>query len=155
MNVSRRIFLKSGGVAMIGMSTVPAFLQRAVAVQARLVRSGPAEKVELILTLTARDVGHEVPTGDLFRSLIIEAEQADDSGPGVPVVKVLTRRFRSAVHFDETGTPRLRRQQVRDERLLPGVPRTLVFPIALRPRSAMNWHVIHACNNAIAALSST
>jgi len=31
MNVSRRIFLKSGGVAMIGMSTVPAFLQRAVA----------------------------------------------------------------------------------------------------------------------------
>jgi len=31
MNVSRRVFLKSGGVAMIGMSTVPAFLQRAVA----------------------------------------------------------------------------------------------------------------------------
>jgi uncharacterized protein (DUF1501 family) len=31
MNVSRRIFLRSGGVAMIGMSTIPAFLQRAVA----------------------------------------------------------------------------------------------------------------------------
>ncbi len=31
MNVSRRIFLKGGGVAMIGMSTIPAFLQRAVA----------------------------------------------------------------------------------------------------------------------------
>ena len=31
MNVSRRIFLKSGGVAMIGMSTIPAFLARAVA----------------------------------------------------------------------------------------------------------------------------
>jgi uncharacterized protein (DUF1501 family) len=31
MNVSRRIFLKSGGVAIIGMSTIPAFLQRAVA----------------------------------------------------------------------------------------------------------------------------
>ncbi len=31
MNVSRRIFLKSSGVAMIGMSTIPAFLQRAVA----------------------------------------------------------------------------------------------------------------------------
>ncbi len=31
MKVSRRIFLKSGGVAMIGMSTIPAFLQRAVA----------------------------------------------------------------------------------------------------------------------------
>ena len=34
MNVSRRIFLKSGGVAMIGMSTIPAFLQRAVAATA-------------------------------------------------------------------------------------------------------------------------
>ena len=31
MKVSRRIFMKSGGVAMIGMSTIPAFLQRAVA----------------------------------------------------------------------------------------------------------------------------
>src|SRR3984885_15131729 len=31
MKVSRRIFLKSGGGAMIGMSTIPAFLQRAVA----------------------------------------------------------------------------------------------------------------------------
>src|SRR3984957_2005682 len=34
MKVSRRIFLKSGGVAMIGMSTIPAFLQRAVAATA-------------------------------------------------------------------------------------------------------------------------
>src|SRR5712664_1222870 len=31
MRVSRRVFVKSGGVAMIGMSTIPAFLQRAVA----------------------------------------------------------------------------------------------------------------------------
>ncbi|MBZ5660338.1 MAG: DUF1501 domain-containing protein [Acidobacteriia bacterium] len=31
MNFSRRIFLKNSGVAMIGMSTIPAFLQRAVA----------------------------------------------------------------------------------------------------------------------------
>jgi len=31
MNVSRRVFLKGGGVAMIGMSTLPAFLLRAVA----------------------------------------------------------------------------------------------------------------------------
>src|SRR5579862_1711267 len=34
MNVSRRIFLKGGGVAMLGMSTLPAFLQRAVAATA-------------------------------------------------------------------------------------------------------------------------
>src|SRR6267378_4371970 len=31
MKVSRRVFVKSGGVAMIGMSTIPVFLQRAVA----------------------------------------------------------------------------------------------------------------------------
>ncbi len=31
MRISRRVFLKSGGVAMIGMSTMPAFLRRAIA----------------------------------------------------------------------------------------------------------------------------
>jgi len=31
MNVTRRVFLKSGGVAMVGLSTIPAFLQRAIA----------------------------------------------------------------------------------------------------------------------------
>src|SRR5258708_13427209 len=31
MTLSRRAFLKSGGVAMIGMSTLPAFLRRAIA----------------------------------------------------------------------------------------------------------------------------
>ncbi len=34
MRISRRAFLKSGGVAMIGMSTLPAFLRRAVAADA-------------------------------------------------------------------------------------------------------------------------
>jgi len=34
MKISRRIFVKSGGVAMIGMSTIPAFLHRAVAATA-------------------------------------------------------------------------------------------------------------------------
>ena len=31
MKISRRVFLKSGGVAMIGMTAMPAFLQRAIA----------------------------------------------------------------------------------------------------------------------------
>ncbi len=30
MNITRRVFLKSGGVAMLGMTTLPSFLQRAV-----------------------------------------------------------------------------------------------------------------------------
>ena len=44
MRVSRRVFLKSGGVAMIGMSTLPAFLQRAVAATAM-----PNEKKLVVL----------------------------------------------------------------------------------------------------------
>jgi uncharacterized protein (DUF1501 family) len=31
MHISRRIFIKGGGIAMLGMSTLPAFLQRAIA----------------------------------------------------------------------------------------------------------------------------
>jgi len=31
MNITRRVFLKGGGVAMVGLSTIPSFLQRALA----------------------------------------------------------------------------------------------------------------------------
>src|ERR1700689_1681934 len=31
MAISRRVFVKGGGIAMLGMSTLPAFLQRAIA----------------------------------------------------------------------------------------------------------------------------
>jgi len=31
MNVTRRIFLKNSGIAMVGLTSLPAFLQRAVA----------------------------------------------------------------------------------------------------------------------------
>ncbi|MGA8765739.1 MAG: hypothetical protein WB559_01875, partial [Candidatus Acidiferrales bacterium] len=31
MNISRRYFLKNGGIAMLGMASLPSFLQRAVA----------------------------------------------------------------------------------------------------------------------------
>src|ERR1700721_3028361 len=34
MNISRRYFLKSGGVAMVGLASLPSFLQRAVAATA-------------------------------------------------------------------------------------------------------------------------
>src|SRR6202043_3953404 len=44
MAVSRRAFLKGGGIAMIGMSTLPAFLQRAVAASA-----GPGGKKLVVL----------------------------------------------------------------------------------------------------------
>ena len=44
MAVSRRAFLKGGGIAMIGMSTLPAFLQRAVA-----ATTGPGGKKLVVL----------------------------------------------------------------------------------------------------------
>jgi uncharacterized protein (DUF1501 family) len=34
MNVTRRVFLKSGGIAMVGMAAMPSFLQRAIAATA-------------------------------------------------------------------------------------------------------------------------
>ena len=44
MNISRRYFLKSGGIAMLGMASLPAFLQRAVAATA-----APAKKKMVVL----------------------------------------------------------------------------------------------------------
>src|SRR5580700_6294944 len=44
MNISRRYFLKSGGVAMIGLASLPSFLQRAVAATA-----GPNKKKMVVL----------------------------------------------------------------------------------------------------------
>jgi uncharacterized protein (DUF1501 family) len=44
MNLSRRYFLKNGGIAMLGMATLPSFLQRAVA-----ATSGPSKKKMVVL----------------------------------------------------------------------------------------------------------
>ncbi|HXX43908.1 MAG TPA: DUF1501 domain-containing protein [Candidatus Acidoferrales bacterium] len=44
MNISRRYFLKNGGIAMLGMASLPAFLQRAVA-----ETSGPNKKKMVVL----------------------------------------------------------------------------------------------------------
>jgi uncharacterized protein (DUF1501 family) len=44
MKISRRYFLKSGGIAMVGMAALPSFLQRAVASTA-----GPAKKKMVVL----------------------------------------------------------------------------------------------------------
>ncbi len=44
MNISRRYFLKNGGIAMLGMASLPSFLQRAVAATA-----GPRQKKMVVL----------------------------------------------------------------------------------------------------------
>jgi uncharacterized protein (DUF1501 family) len=44
VNISRRYFLKSGGIAMVGMAALPSFLQRAVAAS-----TGPTKKKMVVL----------------------------------------------------------------------------------------------------------
>jgi uncharacterized protein (DUF1501 family) len=44
VNISRRYFLKSGGIAMVGMAALPSFLQRAVA-----ATTGPTKKKMVVL----------------------------------------------------------------------------------------------------------
>ncbi len=44
MKISRRVFLKNGGIAMLGMSAMPAFLQRAMA-----TTTAPAKKKLIVL----------------------------------------------------------------------------------------------------------
>jgi uncharacterized protein (DUF1501 family) len=44
VNISRRYFLKSGGIAMVGMAALPSFLQRAVA-----ATTGPGKKKMVVL----------------------------------------------------------------------------------------------------------
>jgi uncharacterized protein (DUF1501 family) len=63
MNVTRRIFLKSGGVAMLGLSTLPAFLQRAVASTAMpnrkklivLFQRGAADGLNIVVPFAERN----------------------------------------------------------------------------------------------------
>ena len=44
MKISRRYFIKSGGIAMLGMASLPSFLQRAVA-----ETTGPTKKKMVVL----------------------------------------------------------------------------------------------------------
>src|SRR6202050_1528901 len=61
MNISRRYFLKSGGVAMIGMGALPSFLQRAVAATAGLNK----KKMVVLFQRGAMDgLNVVVPCGD-------------------------------------------------------------------------------------------
>lgn len=63
MQVSRRVFLKSGGVAMLGLSTIPAFLQRAIASTAMpnkkklvvLFQRGAADGLNIVVPFGQRE----------------------------------------------------------------------------------------------------
>src|ERR1700751_2054729 len=61
LKFSRRYFLKQGGVAMIGLSTMPAFLQRAVAASPN---SGKKQLVVLFQRGAADGLNIVVPFGE-------------------------------------------------------------------------------------------
>lgn len=105
-----------------------ALLQSAVAVSAAL------EGEALVLRLrTSASSGHAVPTGDLFRSLVLSAEVLDGRGRvlGAAEPEVLTRRFVDVAEALPDGRVRLVRQQAMDGRLQPGEERVvrLALPV--------------------------
>jgi uncharacterized protein (DUF1501 family) len=61
MQISRRVFLKSGGIAMIGMSAMPSFLQRAIA---GTVSSGKKKMVVLFQRGAMDGLNVVVPFGE-------------------------------------------------------------------------------------------
>lgn len=102
-------------------------LKRAVAV-AVAVQPGQGS-AELRVRLAAQEAGHAVPTGDLYRSIVIEARPVDAAGKtlGAPQEQRLQRHFISTVEPDEHGRPRVQKRQSDDDRLLPGHPQELRF----------------------------
>lgn len=111
-------------------------LRAAVEVDAR--RDGPNH---VIIELWPRAVGHAVPTGDLFRRVVVELHTADDDGPVWSAQRVLGRRFATRRHGDGNAI----RVELADERI--GVSRgaTVVefeLPAELSDR-ALRWVLVH------------
>lgn len=75
----------------------------------------------LALVLSVEDVGHAVPTGDLFRHLTLEARCGDDW----TVLSTFGRRF-AAKGEDGAG----KKRQVADTRLVPGIEARVEIPSA-------------------------
>jgi hypothetical protein len=121
----------------------PNTLQRAVAVTAEL-RPISAGRVEFALTLKARNVGHAVPTGDLFRRLVITATPVDGNGKSVGPTQqqALARSFYDKVIENGQSLPRLRRLQRTDTRLFPAEPQTLIFTLPLTSQAAAVGYMI-------------
>lgn len=66
-----------------------AVLRRAISADARLVGPGSLE-----VGVSVRAAGHAVPTGDMFRRLVVRAEASDREGRIIGrAEKVLARRF--------------------------------------------------------------
>jgi hypothetical protein len=112
----------TGGSARAHDFNVRPMLERAVEVRAR--RVGPTK---LVVNLAALDVGHRVPTGDLFRRLELQAEARDAVGKVVVVAPPAALQRSFSVRHGPDG---VRRRPVRDTRLLApgeGSPRSVTL----------------------------
>lgn len=108
-------------------------LARSLSVTARASRDG--DELVLRLTLRARHVGHAVPTGDVFRQLVVRAEVHGETR------SVALQRYFAVRHVDGD----LRMGEIDDTRVLPGRARvvTLRFPAAARAEP-IQWSIAHA-----------
>jgi hypothetical protein len=111
-----------------------AFVQSALRADAVATRRGASTSVRI--DLEAADVGHRMPTGDMFRRLRVRVESED----GTVRTRWLGRRFASMPNHDEIG---FALRPVLDQRLpapAPGVgPTRLEFE--LPPTSTVAWSV--------------
>jgi hypothetical protein len=114
-----------------------ALLQRAVRVEATATRDG--ETVTLTLALTSDKIGHALPTGDLYRTLVVAAEVAGR----VRDRATLARVYRISQGRDAHGAPVEVRREVRDDRVLPGAPKVVVLRLRAAAGERIGWTVTH------------
>ncbi len=101
------------------------------AIQATAEREG--DRVMVSLELGA--VGHALPTGDMFRRLVVELCEPDD--PMFPLARrILGRRF--------GGRSAPARRQIADDRLgMPGAPSTIVLTAPDHAHETLLWRVVY------------
>lgn len=108
-------------------------LARSLGITARVSRDGG--EVVLRLTLRTRNVGHAVPTGDVFRQLVVRAEAGGEAR------SVALQRYFGVRHADGD----LRMSEIDDTRVLPGRARVVTLRLPAVPRGEpIQWSVAHA-----------
>jgi hypothetical protein len=108
-------------------------LARAVRVHMRATRH--ADEVVVRITLRTREVGHALPTGDIFRRLIVRAELGGES------TSTELRRYFGTSHVGGA----LVTTEIDDNRVMPGRPRIVTLRLPHVPGAgSVRWSVSHA-----------
>ncbi len=114
-------------------STDPTVLRRALRVTAHRIDSRTVR-----ISLRAAEVGHAVPTGDLFRRLEVKAEV--EGRPEASATRYLARHFGPV--RQRNGT--ILRGETRDDRVpADGSPRVVELSVDAHPSETIRWSVAH------------